>query len=96
MKVLKNIVAIALIFISLSGFSQAEKNVKRRKKMLEKQKIEKEKAQDKALEEGKKKHMEIQTKETRKRMKKHAKQTKRYKNGKPPEKKKFFLFRIFG
>jgi len=95
MRKFKHLLLLLLISTSITAFGQATKQVKTRKKILEKQAIEKQKAQEKAVEEGKKRHLKIQTKETRKRMKKSAKKAKRIQDKKGP-KKKFFLLRIFG
>ena len=73
--------------------SNPNKDSDKQKKVLQKQEEEKEKAQKKAIEMGKERHLNIQSKDTRKRMKSNA---KKYKNGgQPAPKKKFFLFRWF-
>ncbi len=85
----------SLIFITISFSSckqNPEKAVDKQKKVLEKQEIEKKKSEKKGIERGKKRHLNIQTKETRKRMKQSAKKSK---NGGQP-KKKFFVLRWFG
>ncbi len=69
--------------------------VKNRKKMLEKQEVEKKKAEEKAMEEGRDRHMNIQTKATKKRMKKMAKKSKAVNRNRGGKKKSFFA-RIFG
>jgi len=86
---------VVLIILSVSVFSQETKMIKNRKKILEKQEQEKEKAQEKAIEGGKKRHLNIQTKETKKRMKKHAKKTEADNNRRQGKKRSFFA-RIFG
>ena len=53
MRAFKYILTIALISVSVTVFSQETKVVKNRKKILEKQEQEKEKAQEKSIEEGK-------------------------------------------
>ena len=95
MRVFKYIVTIALIIVSVSAFSQETKMIKNRKKILEKQEQAKEKAQEQAIENGKKRHLNIQTKETKKRMKKHAKKTEAD-NNRRQGKKRSFLARIVG
>ena len=95
MKGLKYIISTILIVIALSSFGQETKMVKNRKKMLEKQEVEKQKAQEDAMEEGKKRHMNIQTKATKKRMKKTAKKSKAVNRSRGGKKKSFFA-RIFG
>ncbi len=57
MRTFKYILTIALISVSITVFSQETKVVKNRKKILEKQEQEKEKAQEKSIEEGKKRHL---------------------------------------
>lgn len=95
MKGFKYIVAIVFLTVSLSVFSQETKMVKNRRKALAKQEVEKKKAGDKALEEGKKRHLNIQTKKTKKRMKKQAKKSKALNRQRSGKKKSFFA-RIFG
>ena len=95
MKGFKYIIAIAFLSLSLSMFSQETKMVKNRRKVLAKQEQEKQKAGEKALEEGKERHRNIQTKEVKKRMKKQLKKSKAL-NRKRSGKKKSFFARIFG
>ncbi|OFZ01943.1 MAG: hypothetical protein A3K10_04885 [Bacteroidetes bacterium RIFCSPLOWO2_12_FULL_31_6] len=95
MRAFKYILTIALISVSVTVFSQETKVVKNRKKILEKQEQEKEKAQEKSIEEGKERHLNIQTKETKKRMKKNAKKTEAA-NKRRQGKKRSFFARIFG
>lgn len=95
MKQLKNLLTIFFILFSLTAFSQGKRQNKAREKMLVKQAEQKKKAQEDSVDEGKKRHRNIQTKETKKRMKKSAKRSKRLQDKKGP-KKKFFLLRIFG
>ena len=95
MKGLKYLVVVLFVSLSLSVFSQETKMMKSRKKMLAKQEIEKKKAGEKAMEEGRERHRNIQTKEVRKRMKKQEKRSKavnRQRNGK----KKPFFVRVYG
>ena len=94
MRVFKYILTVVLISVSISVFSQETKMVKNRRKILEKQEQEKEKAQEKGLEDGKKRHLNIQTKKTKKRMKKQAKKSKALNNRRQGKKKSFFA-RIF-
>ena len=91
MRNIKYIVFSLLVLTSLNLMSQESKQVRQQRKVLEKQEVEKKKAQEKSIEEGKKRHENIQTKATKKRMKKTAKKTAKTKG----EKKKIFLFRIF-
>lgn len=95
MKRLKHILTITIILLSLSAFSQGKRDQKVRERMLQKQAEVKKKAQEDSVEEGKKRHRNIQTKQTKKRMKKSAKKSKRLQDKKGP-KKKFFLLRAFG
>lgn len=95
MKGIKYIAAMLLIMISVSVFSQETKMVKNRKKVLEKQEEEKEKAMEKSIEEGKKRHLNIQSKEVKKRMKKQKKKSERLNKQRAGKKKSFFA-RIFG
>ncbi len=94
MKGFKYIIAIVLVSLSLSVFSQKSTSVKNRKKILEKQEVEKKKAEEEAIEEGKKRHLNIQTKKTKKRMKKQAKKSKAINRQRSGKKKSFFA-RIF-
>jgi hypothetical protein len=94
MRVFKYIVTVVLLSVSLSVFSQETKMVKNRRKILEKQEQEKKKAQEKGLEDGKKRHLNIQTKKTKKRMKKKAMKSKALNNRRQGKKKSFFA-RIF-
>jgi len=94
MRGLKYLFAVALISLSLSVFSQETKGVKNRRKVLEKQEQEKKKAQEKGLEEGKERHLNIQTKAVKKRMKKQAKKSKEINRQRQGKKKSFFA-RIF-
>lgn len=75
-------------------FSQETKMVKNRRKQLEKQEVEKQKEGEKAIEDGKERHLNIQTKAVKKRMKKQAKRSKAL-NRKRGGKKKSFFSRIF-
>lgn len=95
MRRFKYIVSILFIVVSITAFGQETKQVKNRRKMLEKQEIEKKKAEEKAIEEGKKRHMNIQTKKTKKRMKKMSKKSKAVNRQRSGKKKSFFA-RIFG
>ena len=94
LRVFKYLITVLLISLSISAFSQETKMVKKRKKILEKQEQEKEKAQEKAIKDGKKRHLNIQTKKTKKRMKKQAKKSKALNNRRQGKKKSFFA-RIF-
>ena len=95
MKALKYIFSLVMITVALTAFGQETKMVKNRKKMLEKQEEQKKKAQEEALEEGKKRHMNIQSKSTKKRMKQNMKKSKAVNRKRSGEKKSFFA-RIFG
>lgn len=95
MKGFKYIVVVVLVSVSLSMFSQETKMIKNRRKQLAKQEVEKKKAGEEALEEGKKRHLNIQTKKTKKRMKKKAKKSKALNRQRSGKKKSFFR-RIFG
>lgn len=88
MKGFKYIIAITFLALSISMFSQETKMVKNRRKQLEKQDVEKKKAGEAALEEGKKRHLNIQTKKTKKRMKKNAKRNKKMHKKKGKARKK--------
>lgn len=74
MKLYKYFVTIFLIAFSISAFSQ--KSVKKREKVIAKQKEAKKKASEQASDEGRKRHLNIQTRKTKKRMKKNAKRSK--------------------
>ncbi|MGB0886517.1 MAG: hypothetical protein ACPGSL_00225 [Vicingaceae bacterium] len=95
MKGFKYVVAMLFVVFSLSVFSQETKAVKNRKKMLEKQEVEKKKAGEKAIEDGRKRHRNIQTKAVKKRMKRQAKKSKAL-NQRRSGKKRSFFARIFG
>lgn len=95
MKGIKYIIALLFVVFSVTAFSQETKMVKNRKKILEKQEQEKEKAMEKSIEEGKKRHMNIQTKAVKKRMKKQRKKSERLNRQRAGKKKSFFA-RIFG
>ncbi|MDG1477894.1 MAG: hypothetical protein P8Q14_12160 [Vicingaceae bacterium] len=77
MKGIKYIVTVVFVFITLLSFSQETKKVAARRKALEKQEVEKKKAADKSIEEGRERHKNIQTKEVKKRMKKNDKRNKK-------------------
>ncbi len=95
MKGFKYLVAILFVSLSLSVFSQETKMVKNRRKMLAKQEQEKKKQGEKAMEEGRERHRNIQTKVVRKRMKKQAKRSKAINRQRSGKKRSFFA-RIFG
>lgn len=84
-----------MILFALSAYSQETKMVKNRKKILEKQEVEKKKAEEEAMEEGRKRHMNIQSKSTKKRMKKNLKKSEAVNRKRGGQKKSFFA-RIFG
>ena len=94
MKGFKYIIAIVFVSLSLSVFSQETKVIKNRRKQLEKQEQEKQKEGEKAVEDGKERHMNIQTKAVKKRMKKQAKRSKALNRQRSGKKKSFFA-RIF-
>jgi predicted nucleotide-binding protein (sugar kinase/HSP70/actin superfamily) len=94
MKGLKYVTAFLFLLLSLIVFSQETKMVKNRRKVLAKQEEEKKKASDKAIDEGRERHRNIQTKEVRKRMKKQAKKSEAL-NRRRGGKKDSFLLRIF-
>ena len=86
--------AVILFFLSLSQNLTAQEEsraVKNRKEQLERQEEEKKRLGEKAHEEGIQRHRDIQTKETRKRMKENAKRARRNNN----HQKEFFLKRWF-
>ena len=95
MKRLKCFIAVLFVFLSLAVFSQETKMMKNRKKMLAKQEVEKKKAGERAMEEGRERHRNIQTKEVRKRMKKQAKRSAALNRQRSGKKQSFFV-RIFG
>jgi cytochrome c biogenesis protein ResB len=95
MKGVKYLVAVLFVSLSLAVFSQETKMMKNRKKMLVKQELEKKKAGEKAMEEGRERHRNIQTKEVRKRMKKQAKRSKAVNRQRSGKKRSFFV-KIFG
>jgi cytochrome c biogenesis protein ResB len=95
MKGFKYIVVIAFLSLSLSIFSQETKMMKNRRKVLAKQEVTKKKAGEKAMDEGRKRHRNIQTKAVKKRMKKQAKRSKSVNRQRSGKKKSFFT-RIFG
>lgn len=84
------IILIGFLPIALSSCrtSQAQKQ----QKGIEKRKAERKKETEQLYEEALKRHHDIQTKETRKRMKQTQKKAKRINK---PKEKKFFLFRWF-
>lgn len=77
MKGIRYIVTVMFVFISLVSFSQETAKVKARRKALEKQEVEKKKAQEESVNEGIERHRNIQTKEVKKRMKKNEKRDKK-------------------
>jgi len=77
MKGFKYIITIVFLMVSFTVFSQETAKVKARRKALEKQEVEKKKAADKSITEGKERHQNIQTKEVKKRMKKNDKRNKK-------------------
>ncbi len=94
MKGFKYIITITFLTLSLSMFSQETKMVKNRRKQLAKQEVEKKKAGEKAVEDGKERHMNIQTKAVKKRMKKQAKRSKALNRQRSGKRKSFFA-RLF-
>jgi predicted nucleotide-binding protein (sugar kinase/HSP70/actin superfamily) len=94
MKGLKYLLFTLFFSGSFIVFSQETKMVKNRKKILAKQEEEKGKAQEKAFEEGRERHQNIQTKEVRKRMKKQAKKSEAYNRRRSGKKESFFV-RVF-
>ena len=91
MNKLKYLLTLLIMCFCLVSFGQETKMIKKQKKALEKQEVEKKKSEEKGIERGKKRHENIQTKAVRKRMKESAKKSKNL--GKP--KKKFFIIRWF-
>ncbi|MBE7442969.1 MAG: hypothetical protein HS119_11005 [Flavobacteriales bacterium] len=86
-------VLIGLSICFTSCKSNPNKASDKQQKVLKKQEEEKEKAKQKAIERGKERHLNIQSKDTRKRMKSNR---KKYKSGgQPAPKKKFFILRWF-
>lgn len=82
-----------LVIMGIPVLLQAQSpQVKQREKQEEKAKIEKKKALAKAEEEGRKRHIEMQTKEVQKRMKRNRKKSDLAVKGK----RKNFFQRLFG
>lgn len=82
-----------IFFFCLNPVQAQEESseVKNRREQLERQEEEKKRLGEKAHEEGIEKHRDIQTKETKKRMKANSKKAKRHNNNR----KEFFLKRWF-
>ena len=78
---------------SLNVVAQEPKAVKKQKETIEKAKEARKKQAEKAIEARKKRHLSIQDKKTRKRIKKNMKKSKGVNYHE--RKKKFFLFRWF-
>ncbi len=93
MKGIRYILTISTLLLTFTVFSQETKMVKNRRKQLEKQEEVKEKAQEKGHAEGLRRHKNIQTKATQKRMKQTAKKNKRLHKNRA--KRKFFIVRWF-
>ena len=92
MRRLLAITTIFLLFCFTNALAQKEpKSVRKRQEQLERQEAEKKRLGEKAHEEGVEKHMKIQTKETRKRMKKNKRKAKRHNDNR----NEFFLKRWF-
>ncbi|MFT6716851.1 MAG: nicotinamide riboside kinase [Saprospiraceae bacterium] len=68
------------LFVNVPQISAQTKEIKKQEKRQEKHK----KSQEQLEKEGKKRHLEIQDKETRKRMKRSLKEAERRKKGKNP------------
>lgn len=89
------IIFLFLCVFQLDAFAQsarkAEKQVNKRKEQLEKQSENKDSEKQAEIEAAKQRHLDIQTKEVRKRMKKSRKKADRYNK----KKKGFFLTRWF-
>jgi len=75
MKTLKYLIIVGFLSLSFSSFAQ--KQVEKREKQLKAQEKEKKKAADDSVNEGKERHLNIQTKKTKKRKKKNAKRNKK-------------------
>jgi len=95
MRRIKYILSVLLIIVTVVSCKQNATSTKGRKKVLEKQEQEKEKAMEDSIKEGKKRHMNIQTKAVKKRMKKQKKKSERLNRQRSGKKKSFFA-RIFG
>ena len=85
------LVCVVFLVPIIVNAQEEPKSVKKRKEQLEKQEEEKQKMAEKAHEEGIEQHMQIQTKETRKRMKKNRRKANRHNNNR----REFFLKRWF-
>jgi Flp pilus assembly protein TadB len=86
------ITSILLLLVSVAAYSQEGESIKKQKKRLEKKKEERAQGNENARQEGIDRHMDIQDKETRKRMKKNKKKANRINSGKKePFFKKWFI-----
>ncbi len=95
-KFTKQIRVLTILFFTLVSFNvlaQEPKSVQKQKEAIEKAKEERKKQAEKAIEARKKRHLSIQDKKTRKRIKKNMKHSKGVNYHE--RKKKFFLFRWF-
>jgi len=94
-KVFPALLTVFLFFYSGGKqlYAQEPKSVKKQKEAIEKAKEERKKQAEKAIEARKKRHLSIQDKKTRKRIKKNMKHSKGVNYHEL--KKKFFLFRWF-
>jgi hypothetical protein len=81
------VVPMALIAQEKSGDSKQDKH----EKEAARRKAEQQQMQEEAIERGRKHQMQIQSKETRKRMKRNAKKARRVNEGRD----EFFLFKLF-
>jgi uncharacterized membrane protein len=93
-KLIPSIIILILIIINTSAvLAQEPKSVKKQKETIEKAKEARKEQAEKAIEARKKRHLSIQDKKTRKRIKKNMKKSKGVNYHE--RKKKFFLFRLF-
>lgn len=84
--------SLFLLLLPIVGFSQEGESIKKQEKRLEKKKEERAEDNEKAKNEGIKRHESIQDKDTKKRMKKNKKKANRYNNGKKePFYKRWFI-----
>lgn len=89
---LRRLAAILLFVIPVSVFAQeGDSKQGKHEKEAARRKEEQQKMQEEAIERGRKRQMDIQTKETRKRMKRNQKKARKFNEGK----EEFFLIKIF-
>jgi hypothetical protein len=90
---LRKILTVLFILVPMALLAQEGGDSKQDKheKEAQRRKAEQQQMQEEALERGRKHQMEIQTKDTRKRMKRNAKKARRVNEGRD----EFFLLRMF-